>query len=408
MKKSAKKRLIVILYIVFVLIPFIYTFAYIINNRPSQLELNFEKELSDIFDIPVEAGSLSVKGPRHYEIKNLHFKVAPNAAPFLSAKTAVFLSEDEGKTYTFRLRSCDVDFADAQDFKVIFGSLERIIKKQIAGRFPDLEINFAQTDVSFAIRGHPFSARNAGGDFTIRKGEEGALSLTAAGQANHSPVSMKGSFGWEGRSIEIASPALPFPAADFVREVFGEETAAPEYFDGRIVQEVSPGKRIFTLSGSTSIDASRYFNEKFVGGAKGIVKVDINSWRLYEDDSDFDIVLTHKSTPESNLVLSDFLVTKVAFLLTQGVPRDVFDKEVPEEVGLQIIKQGRDAKFKGTLDINSTWIRLSDPERPLRIETALAVDLLKQRLQQLQDRGLPQREPPDPWKQLKDFIYGGE
>ena len=410
MKKSSKKKLVALLYIILILIPFLYTSRYILNNRPSQLEEEFERELSDIFDIPVEAVRLRVEAPRHYQIKELQFRIEPNAEPFLVAKDVVFHSENEGNSFSFRLKSCEADLRSEQDLKVIFGSLERIIKKQATGRFPDLEISFARSDISFAIKGHTISAHNASGEFSLRKGEEGALTFTSAAGAKAVSLTLRGTFGWDNRSLEVRSAELPFPAADFVGKIFGADAAVPESFDGEIVQELSPGKSIFMIRGSTSIDASKYFTEKFIGRAKGMIKVRINSWQLHQDDSDFDITLEHESTPESHLILYDYFVKKVVYLLSRTVPREVFDKEVPEEVGIRIMKQGRNAKFKGTRDetrdFNSTWIKLSDPPRFLKIETSLTIDVLRQRFLEIQERGLPEREPPNPLKQLFDFIRG--
>jgi len=405
MKKSSKKKLVILLYILVIFIPFLYTFRYILNNRPSQLEKDFEERLSDIFDIPVEAVKLRVEGPRHYLINELQFRTGPKAKPFLVGKNVVFVSEDEGGTYSFRLQSCQADLRSEQDLKVIFGSLERIVKKQATGRFPDLVISFARSDISFAIRGGTLSVRNASGEFSIRKGEEGVVTLTSAAPAG-APLTLKGAFGWDRRFLEVSSAELPFPAADFIKRIFGTGAAVPESFNGKIVRELSPGKSVFMVSGETSIDASKYFTEKFIGRAKGMVKVKINSWQLHQDDSDFDVTLEHESTPESNLILYDYFVKKVVYLLTRTVPREVSDKEVPEEVGIQIVKQGRNAKFKGTRGFNSTWIKLSDPPRSLKIETSISLDVLKQRFLEIQEKGLPEREPPNPLKQLLDFVRG--
>jgi len=406
MKKTSKKKLIIILYIILVLLPILYTFAFIARFTPGKIELALEEELSDIFDMPVEMSGLKVIGAGSYEINQLRFKTSPGAEPFLIASDAHFSSEGDGAVHRFRIGSCKADVTDSEDFKIISGSLERIIKKQQAGKFPDIEMKCNRAEISFSVKGRPISAFDAKADFAITSQNQGTFSFSGSVPQSGVPVSAVGVLTWDARSIEISSPELPFPAAAFVKKVFGPRPEVPATFDGVMKRAISSGEDTLTIAGKLQIDASKYFTQKFIGRARGSLKVRINSWNVRDGSDDLDIILSHQSTPGSILVVSDHGLLKAAYLLTGAVPAGPLAQDVsmPEELGLQIMVRGGDIKFRGSVDFSSTWIML--PGASFKVESSLTREELKRRFAKIQGGGLPVPEAPNPAKHVWDFIFG--
>jgi len=359
----AKRRLIFILYIVFVFAPLVLVIVWLSRYRASSLAGGYLDSWEAFLDLPVECETSST----HSGSLILRNFVLSTSSGYKVVLVPEMIVSDFGKGRVEPIEGLQFDLRDPKAAEELERGIERALRKGLSMRppFGDL-LEISEGDFRFNFLAGKMRLEEMEGyvrlvgegrqinlDLHRRGSEEGAAPTFSANFSLGDKGELSERFSYKGE-------VLPFVSGFLESELFGNPQGYLEDFKGTVVLLKAREKKV-SFEGTAELNLGLFLKELGLGTAEGKLSLALAAEFAGDRLNRLDLFAEENqdalpSIPRATL---GKLAPVLGFTLPQGIPEDVGIEALRLSLSLE---EGK-VIIRGLLDNEGSWCILSDGKR---------------------------------------------
>ena len=358
MKVATKKRVVFVLYVLFVILPLGVTFALLERYRPSSIKSKYLASWENALDLSVEADSCRVE-ERNLTLQGFRVRSGDTKNEFLFAPELVAHDFGQGRIEVFR--SVSLDLARPGVLRETSMALERILRKHLFGMPPLLfPIGATDSSVKFSLSGQKITMSHADLRATL-EGRDEIVLVASLPEDSSGPVRrIEARFRKEGLSIirefRASGPGLPLPGELFPARLFSD-TEFSRSLDWTYYWK-DDGKEFARLTATGRVDLGALTRALRIGESEGSVPLEI------EVKKDGSVLQARAASDDrSKIQFSGPAFERVLLLFGEEGHSSTGDSVSVESLGLSFSFDGQVVRREGIVSDDGTWCVLADGSR---------------------------------------------